>query len=237
MAQKTVNLPGIGDVVLAKRKGTRHLRLSISADGRIRVGLPYWAPYQAGINFAQSRAEWIKRHNPAATDTLLTDNMRIGKSFRLRFMRDNSARTVRSRITGNQILIKSPYDSTQSDVQKVAAAACERALKKDAEKLLPMRLKDVARAKGFKYRSVRIKRLRSRWGSCSSQQDITLNYYLMQLPWRLIDYVILHELVHTAHLHHGTEFWQSMDSLLPDVKQMRKDIKAHKPVLAPQAIA
>lgn len=237
MAQKIVSLPGIGEVVLAKRKGTRNLRLSIGADGRIRVGLPYWAPYQAGISFALSRAEWIKRHAPEPANGLLAEGMRVGKSYRLHFIRDDSAKNVRSRLVANQIIIKGPVDPSHPATQKVAAAACERALKKDAEKLLPQRVEALARTGGFNYKSVRVKRLRSRWGSCSNQKDITLNYYLIQLPWSLIDYVILHELTHTKHLHHGSAFWEHLQALSPEVKRHRQDIKRHKPVLKPQALA
>lgn len=237
MAQKTVSLPGIGEVVLAKRRGTRNLRLSISADGRIRVGMPYWAPYHAGISFVISRADWIKKHSVSYFLAPLTDGMRIGKSYRLYFLTDKNVKSTRSRITGNRIVIKSYLEPNNPTVQKIALSACERALKKEAQILLPIRLKELAQSRGFKYKSVRIKRLRSRWGSCSSQKEITLNYYLVQLPWPLIDYVILHELTHTTHLHHGPDFWQAMQSLLPDVKQRRKDIKQHKPVLVPQALA
>jgi len=237
MAQKIVDLPGIGEVVLAKRKGTRSLRLSIGADGRIRVGMPYWAPYQAGISFAISRSDWIKKHAPESRSGLLTEGMRVGKSYRLHFIRDDSIRGARSRLVANRIIIRTSIDPSRPEAQKRAAAACERALKKDAEKLLPQRVKELAAARGFDYGSVRVKRLRSRWGSCSNQKDITLNYYLIQLPWTLIDYVVLHELTHTMYLHHGSAFWDHLQSLMPEVKQHRKDIRQHKPVLTPQALA
>jgi predicted metal-dependent hydrolase len=51
----------------------------------------------------------------------------------------------------------------------------------------------------------------------------------MQLPWDLIDYVLLHELVHTEHLHHGAGFWQRFDQVLPGAKQKRKALRAYKP--------
>jgi len=236
MAQKTVNLPGIGDVILAKRQGTRNLRLSIAPDGKIRVGMPYWAPYSAGISFALSRQDWIEKHKPARASSF-SDGQRVGKSYRLIFVNNDSVLKTRSRIVNNQIVITSALDISNATVQKTAAAACERALKKDAQALLPQRLKHLADRHVFSYKSVRIKRLRSRWGSCSSDKVITLNYYLIQLPWELIDYVILHELTHTTHLNHSKEFWDRLAALLPDIKRLRREIKAHKPVIAPQALA
>jgi predicted metal-dependent hydrolase len=78
MSQKTVVLPGIGEVLLSKRKGTRNLRLSISSDGRVRVGMPYWAPYHTGIKFAQSRVEWIRQHQASISKSEIKDGGRVG---------------------------------------------------------------------------------------------------------------------------------------------------------------
>lgn len=237
MAQKIVSLPQIGEVVLSKRRGAKNLRLSITADGRVRVGIPYWAPYQAGISFAISRAEWIRQHTAAAQTARLADGQRVGRSYRLKFISDPAAAGAKSRIVGNQVVVRFNEYASETSIQTKAAAACERALKKDAEKLLPIRLRQLSKEKGIDYKSVRIKRLRSRWGSCSSKKEITLNYYLIQLPWNLIDYVILHELTHTDHLHHGPDFWRRLTELSPQAKHLRKEIKNYRPILAPAAIA
>jgi hypothetical protein len=59
----------------------------------------------------------------------------------------------------------------------------------------------------------------------------------MQLPWQLIDYVLLHELTHTKHLNHGDDFWQEFLRHEPAAKALRKIIKTHKPILEPIAPA
>lgn len=237
MAQKTVYLPEIGEVILAKRKGTRQLRLSVRADGRVRVGMPAWVPYQAGINFALSRSDWIKKHIRDSDEITLKPGVRIGKSYRLTFLQNEKYDTIRSRIVDHNVIVRSSLIYSDPAVQKSAIRISERALKRDAEKLLPIRLDELAKKHSFKYKSVRIKRLRSRWGSCSSQKEITLNYYLIQLPWPLIDYVLLHELTHTEHLHHGPAFWLKIESLLPDFKRHRQAIKKYKPILSAIPVA
>ena len=55
----------------------------------------------------------------------------------------------------------------------------------------------------------------------------------MQLPWELIDYVILHELVHTKHLNHSPEFWRALEELSPGARALQKKIKSHKPRVEP----
>lgn len=233
MAQRTVNLPDIGEVLLAKRRGTKNLRLSVQPDGRIRVGLPAWAPYAAGIRFALTRREWIKKHRSQIYTAALVHEAKIGKSFRLIFVSDYKATKTRSRVLGTSITITSNQAYTSEAVQAVAVRASERALKTEAEKLLGIRLNQLAKRHGFSYKTLRIKRLRSRWGSCSSDKVITLNYFLMQLPWELIDYVIIHELVHTRHLNHSAGFWETIEMALPEAKNLRKEIKKYRPSLMP----
>jgi len=229
MSQKYVDLPGIGRVLLAKRRGSRNLRLTIRSDGVVRVGLPAWAPYAAGVKFALERVEWINSHLSKLKRPDLVTGHLIGKSFRLRFEHDAARKTVATRVSAGQITIISPYPSHHDSSQAAAVRASERALKKDAERLLSIRLRDLASKHGYSFRSFKVKKLRSRWGSCSNQADITLNIYLIQLPWRLIDYVIMHELTHTKHLNHGAIFWSSLESALPDAKSLRREIHEYRP--------
>ena len=96
-------------------------------------------------------------------------------------------------------------------------------------KLWKWELQQLADQYGFAYNSVSMKQLKARWGSCSHKRDITLNIFLMQLPWQLIDYVLVHELVHTKVLHHGQDFWTSFAACLPDAKKRRSELRAYHP--------
>jgi predicted metal-dependent hydrolase len=53
----------------------------------------------------------------------------------------------------------------------------------------------------------------------------------MQLPWQYIDYVIIHELVHTKVLKHGPDFWNAMSEIIPNLTQVRKDMRLYQPIL------
>lgn len=231
MPQKISYIAGIGPVTLAKRKGSKHIRLSISAAGKVRVGLPYWLPYSAGVEFAKRRQDWITRHLADHKTHLLTDGGRVGKSYRLRYNHDPSAQKTTTRVSGQVITVNSPRQLEDEAVQQAAMRASERAIRKEAAKLLPERLRLMAERHSYSYSSVKIKRLASRWGSCSSQKVITLNYFLMQLPWPLIDYVLLHELIHTRHMNHSSAFWSEFESLYPRAKDTRKALRDYRPVI------
>ncbi len=236
MATKIIEIPEIGAVTLYKRRGNRSLRLSVSADGEIRVSLPSWVPYKAGEQFARSKAEWIVAHRrPQANG--LAHGQAIGKAHRLHFAPSALATKVTTRLQQNRIEITHPYglDPAHPLVQKAAQAASIRALRKEAELLLPQRLRDLALKTGFGYTSVGVKQLKSRWGSCSAQQEIILNLFLMQLPWHLIDYVLLHELTHTKVMRHGAPFWKELERHVPRAKQLRREIGNHHPILLARA--
>ncbi len=209
MSVKKVNIAELGEISIYKRKGVRSMRISIGHDGNIRLSMPNWTPYSAGVAFIKNNLDWIKAHKaPKMPD--FSNNMRIGKAHQIVFITDKSISKVSTRITQNEARILLPIGvspesaSAQASAKKVAL----RTLKKEAEELLPKRLNILADMYGFSYSQIKIKQLKTRWGSCNNKNQITLSFYLMQLPWELIDYVILHELTHTKVLAHGKPFWR-----------------------------
>lgn len=237
MAVKQIEVPEIGAVKLYKRKGARSIRLSVEAGGGVRVTLPAWAPYSAGARFAHSKLDWIREQLLERQPAPLAHGQAIGKSHHLQFIPSLSAVRVNARVDGPVIRITHPASSNvgASSVQKAAEAACVRALRAQAERLLPQRLRSLAAAHQFTYHSCSVKRLKSRWGSCDANANITLNLFLMQLPWQLIDYVLLHELTHTRVLHHGPDFWKAFESSLPGAKTYRKEIRKYSPAVTAAA--
>ena len=231
MAYKQFSLDESTPVTIYKRKASRSLRLTIAADGAVKVSIPVWAPYRAGLEFARSRQEWIQsqRRSPA----MLSSGQSVGKAHRLIFLQNASRTKPSARIKGGEILVTYPVGSKADspEVQEAARAAAVKALRLQAERLLPQRLAVLAEKFGFDYGSVTVKQLKGRWGSCDQDKNIILNLYLMQLPWELIDYVLLHELTHTRVLRHGPDFWHGMETVLPDAKDLRKQMRNHQPVL------
>lgn len=229
MASKTFQLAEVGDVMVIKRSSSRHLRLSISNKGQIRVSIPTWAPYKAGVDFADSKRQWIEQQMPKLNK--LVDNQAIGRGHHLKFQADISAPTIRSRINGSLVTVTYPshLNNDHPDVQETANKAAIKALRNQAEQLLPKRLEALSEIHNLTFKDVRIKRLTRRWGSCDQSKQIVLNLYLIQLPWELIDYVILHELAHTRHLNHGPDFWSKLESMLPDARSRKQQMHSYHP--------
>ncbi len=108
------------------------------------------------------------------------------------------------------------------------ASQCREITRQEAKILLTERLERLARLYGFTYGRLSLRNQKTRWGSCSAKNNISLNEKLARLPERLIDYVILHELVHTRLKHHGREFWQELEHYLPDARACRRDLRQYR---------
>lgn len=101
-------------------------------------------------------------------------------------------------------------------------------LRKQAKAYLPGRLAELAAQHGFSYNQVRIKHNVSNWGSCSVKKNINLNLNLMRLPEELRDYVMLHELCHLKYMNHGKEFHALLESVCPNHKALRRQLRDFK---------
>lgn len=232
MANKEFTLENGLAIQVYKRRGSKNLRLSLTSTGQIRVTIPAWAPYVAGLEFAKSRHAWIEEQR--AVPKILVDGQPIGKAHRLKIEPSHVLEKISSRVSPGLVKISYPlqkYEASDPAVQAAAKKAAIKAMRQQAEKLLPQRTSSLAARHRFKFQDVSIKHLKGRWGSCDSHSNIVFNLFLMQLPWDLIDYVILHELTHTKILKHGPAFWAAMAEILPEAKSQKKRLQEYHPVL------
>ncbi len=154
------------------------------------------------------------------TFTVLPDNSTIT------FVQGNEAKIQKK---NNNLLIQ--YHSAEDFVRcefidklKVEAV---NFLKKRAKPYLSKKLRHFADEYGYTYNRVFFKNQKSRWGSCSSRNNINLNVRLVLLPEYLIDYVLLHELVHTVEKSHNKHFWSRLSQHMPRCKENRKELQTY----------
>jgi len=96
-----------------------------------------------------------------------------------------------------------------------------------ARQKLIKRLEELASKNGFPYNRISIRNQKTRWGSCSSKNNISLNIKLVLLPEELMDYVILHELVHTQIKNHSKDFWDELDKYTADAKIKASELRRY----------
>ena len=100
-----------------------------------------------------------------------------------------------------------------------------------ARRVIVDRLEELALQHGFAYQRVFIRNQKTRWGSCSANNNINLNVNLIRLPPALRDYVILHELVHTRIKNHSLRFWDELEKHVAECRQVDKQLNQYESML------
>ena len=97
--------------------------------------------------------------------------------------------------------------------------------KKDAERYLGERIRVIADRALVSFRGWGLSGAKGRWGSCSADRRIRLNWRLIHLDPKLIDYVIAHELAHLDEMNHSARFWKRVGEIYPDYENARRALK------------
>jgi len=94
-----------------------------------------------------------------------------------------------------------------------------------ARKVFSAKVEKYAGQYGFKYQRIRISSARTRWGSCNNRGSLNFSWRLVMTPRSIIDYVVVHELVHLWEQNHLPSFWSKVGDILPAYKSRREWLK------------
>lgn len=103
--------------------------------------------------------------------------------------------------------------------------------KATAKGIIIGRLEELARKHGISYNKVFLKNQKTRWGSCSSKKNLSLNYKISLLPPELMDYILLHELLHIKYPNHGRQFWEELSRIVGDAKALDRQLDEYRVLL------
>ena len=226
----TITDAEFGEIVVKRQSLAKSVSLKIAPDGRLRVTMPPYAPVVAAKMLIKTSRkqirELVSKHQATFS---YTENQQIGKSHHL--LIQSTAKPSNVKIIGTQILaeINESESIKSAPVQQIIRDKILIALRKEAKGYLPRRLSFLAKKHGFSFSRCKITHASSRWGSCSSSGTISLNIGMMNLPFELIDYVIIHELCHTRHMNHSTAFWSEVAKFDPQYKIHRNELKKYSP--------
>lgn len=120
----------------------------------------------------------------------------------------------------------------QRKAQGIAAPELSELEIKHYKKLAKIKFKNLldiwAQTMELTYSSVRISSAKSRWGSCSGKNSISLNWRLVLMPESLLEYVVIHELAHVKHKNHSIQFWEFVAKYLPEYKSIKKQLTPYQ---------
>lgn len=97
--------------------------------------------------------------------------------------------------------------------------------KADALRVISKRVDFFAAKTGLEPNGIKVKMLKTKWGSCSVKRNLNFNYKVLFLDSNLRDYIIVHELCHLKHMNHSKKFWRYVEKVCPDYRDLMEDLK------------
>ena len=234
MADKIINLEGV-EVTFFKSNKAKNINISIKPNRGVRVSVPRFVSFKNAERFAHQKIGWMKKHlfkmqtleNKATVFNMDTKFSTKQHSLQIEKKAITAYKTT-IQCGVIKVIIPNEFHISSIESQNFIKQAIERAWRKEAKELLTKRTAELAKTHGFNYTKVSIRNSKTRWGSCSYNNNINLSLHLMMLPDHLIDYVILHELAHTKEKNHGVHFWNLLDKVSGNAKGLDKEVKQYR---------
>ncbi|EKF73264.1 hypothetical protein A11A3_14632 [Alcanivorax hongdengensis A-11-3] len=204
------------------RSKRRSLELRVLEDGRVQVRAPNRAPLRMVQAFVDSRRQWI-RDQQQRQARRPRQRWQDGAAFCFRgepLQLDVCQGVSRVQRQGGYLQVRLAEPDQEAPVQ----SAVENWLRRQAR---PLFEDSIDRqfgwfaAQGYNRPTLRVKKMRTRWGSLSARGYINLNLALLHYPPAVLDYVVMHELCHLQHMDHGPGFHALMDARMPDWRQRK----------------
>ncbi|WP_082780341.1 M48 family metallopeptidase [Rufibacter sp. DG15C] len=225
----------IGKVTFVSSATARFVRISIRPGQGVKVTMPKRATLAQAEAFVQEKTAWIQKHltnleKHQPKPFLFTPEEPFKTRYHQLHLQPHTLSQLKSKLKDGQLQVQYPEHLSwdHPEVQSYIKSAVEQTLRLEAKRYLPERVAFWASQFNFSYQKVVIKSAKTRWGSCSSTNNINLNLHLMRLPQHLCDYVILHELAHTIEKNHGPRFWALLDKISGDAKGLDKELKNYR---------
>jgi len=202
----------------------RYARLRIMPFGGLEVVIPYRFPRNQVAALVAQHADWARAQ--LARQAQLRDAIQLPPALSLAF--DNSLTPIHysGATHPSQGDLFGARDGEaieiQARAQRAIIAQLRQWIRRRARQLLPPLLARVSRQTGLGYRQVSIRSQKTRWGSCSSRGNISLNDQLLFLPQDAVEYLMIHELCHTRHLNHSPAFWALVQTHCADYRRHEK---------------
>ena len=217
---------------LRRNSRNRFLRVSVRDTGEVMLSVPWYVSDSGALEFMRSQAEWLLqtlgqvRSSHDIYDHLMQEPWLSLDGRRARVMLDESkirTQWVADPERGESIIryfIGSGNRSTE-----VMGALIDM-----ARRYVPLRARELAEHVGVKIARVQVRDQRTRWGSCTSDGNLSFNWRVILLPPHLHDHIILHELAHLTHLNHSKHFHELLTTYDPKAQENDHSISKLSPV-------
>jgi predicted metal-dependent hydrolase len=220
-----IKIIGARDVIVERRR-IRRARIRVDDEVRVRVTLPLDFSQQEIDDLIERKTAWIQKQvaffrgrRDARVQLRPDEILYLGEVYTFRLLPGLHRNFAINRMS----------KAIFSGVNLLADGALDRWYRKEAKRIIMERLAHFSDTYHLTYNRVFIRDQKTLWGSCSSERNLSFNWRLIQTPLDVIDYIVVHELVHTELLRHTEAFWEKVASLCPPYRQARAWLKNFSP--------
>jgi predicted metal-dependent hydrolase len=218
----------INYTVNRSRKRRKTISLQISDKSELVIAAPYFTPIGEINRFVQEKQNWIhktiQRHKEESLKNkakeYITGEMfyYLGELFPLETFFEKNERQGLV-FWSNRFYLNTAYAAEKGMSYFVAW------YKKKATQHLRQRVDFFSHELNLRAKSIKITSAEKRWGSCSAEDNLSFSFRLIMAPPDIIDYVVVHELMHIKEKNHSTKFWQRVETVMPEYKTHRRWLK------------
>ncbi|MGE5628407.1 MAG: M48 family metallopeptidase [Solirubrobacterales bacterium] len=214
----------MGYTVIRKKRKTLGIR--ISETGEVLVYAPLKMSFKTIETLVLSKEKWIKESKDKLIryETGHKINF-LGKEYNLNNIKVFENKT-NIELTESKFNVYFGGENPFPPYSEILDCLY-RKYKNDFTKIVIDRISAISDEMGVRPNKVNVKNQRTIWGSCSSTNNISINFKLSLAPIEILDYVILHELCHIIHKNHSRDFWAALETYMPDYKTKRNWLKAN----------
>lgn len=218
-----MNNSALPEIQIRPHARATKLKLTVSQSG-IRLTVPYGCSKKQANDFIQQNQSWLlqtwQKYQNLKQQQALTQSSQLPEQLNLAYFQQPIKLYYDHHIKlshfqhEQQILTLNPHHAEQLLTHFII---------QQAKLILPYQTRQYAMQKKLNVNKIRIATPKTRWGSCSSQQDIMLHAGLLLMPQIQADYVIWHELAHTKYMNHQAEFWDFLAEIYPASIAVKKE--------------
>ena len=243
--QRTINISG-EDVSYTLQRSTRRrrtLQIQLDPEAGLKVLVPHTLTDAEIEDFLFKRSDWILKH---WTDVVNADQQIDWSTGGVTQLRGNQIQvvvkerdlddigrdlppTVVKSLEGDTVAVIIPPGMPLDAKSKVVRQWLMEWYRQEAWDHLKSRVTQYGNVMGVQPDRLKLSNAKKRWGSCSGKRSINLNWRLIMLDDRLIDYVVVHELAHLIELNHSSDFWRVVEGVVPDHRELRRQLREHSP--------
>lgn len=196
------------------RKEVKHARLRVSEDGKVRIIAPPSFSDADISNLIKKKSRWVEK-NRKFFDSM--SKIKLQRNQILLF--GNRYSYFYDETYAQKVIINHEHKTITSKRDLLDEEIQTKWYRSIAKKYLIKRTEELSRKLNFPYNRLYIRKQRNKWGNCSHNKNISLNWKLIKAPEFVIDYIIIHKLIHTVIMNHTDRFWTMLKSYYPDYKE------------------